>query len=122
MDGVICHFDARVTAGIMCCFFLLALKVKWSHSMLQYYFKKNSLQSTNPAYRTWSRLQKRYDLFLLMPLIMHASTNMLISATIDLFKITFYFALGYTMRRRGGKNTQKNCTKKIFTTKIITMV
>ena len=25
-------------------------------------------------------------------------------------------------KRRGGKNTQKNCTKKIFTTKIITMV
>ena len=24
--------------------------------------------------------------------------------------------------RRGGNNTQKNCTKKIFTTKIITMV
>ena len=24
--------------------------------------------------------------------------------------------------RRGGKKTQKNCTKKIFTTKIITMV
>ena len=24
--------------------------------------------------------------------------------------------------RRGGKNTQKNCTKKILTTKIITMV
>ena len=24
--------------------------------------------------------------------------------------------------RRGGKNTQKNCTKKICTTKIITMV
>ena len=24
--------------------------------------------------------------------------------------------------RRGGKNTQKNCTKEIFTTKIITMV
>ena len=24
--------------------------------------------------------------------------------------------------RRGGKNIQKNCTKKIFTTKIITMV
>ena len=24
--------------------------------------------------------------------------------------------------RRGGKNTQKNCTKKIFMTKIITMV
>ena len=24
--------------------------------------------------------------------------------------------------RRGGKNTQKNCTKKIFTTKIIKMV
>ena len=24
--------------------------------------------------------------------------------------------------RRGGKNTQKNCTKKLFTTKIITMV
>ena len=26
------------------------------------------------------------------------------------------------MLRRGGKNTQKNCTKKSFTTKIITMV
>ena len=26
------------------------------------------------------------------------------------------------MLKRGGKNTQKNCTKKIFTTKIITMV
>ena len=24
--------------------------------------------------------------------------------------------------RRGGKNTQKNCTEKIFTTQIITMV
>ena len=24
--------------------------------------------------------------------------------------------------RRGGKNTQKNCTKKVFTTQIITMV
>ena len=24
--------------------------------------------------------------------------------------------------RRGGKNTQENCTKKIFTTQIITMV
>ena len=24
--------------------------------------------------------------------------------------------------RRGGRNTQKNCTKKIFTTKIVTMV
>ena len=24
--------------------------------------------------------------------------------------------------KRGGKNTQKNCTKKIFTNKIITMV
>ena len=24
--------------------------------------------------------------------------------------------------RRGGKNTQKNCTKEIFTTQIITMV
>ena len=26
------------------------------------------------------------------------------------------------MARRGGKNTQKNCTKKIFTTQITTMV
>ena len=25
-------------------------------------------------------------------------------------------------KKRGGKNTQKNCTKKIFTTQIITMV
>ena len=24
--------------------------------------------------------------------------------------------------RRGGKNTQKNCTKKIFTTQIVTMM
>ena len=27
-----------------------------------------------------------------------------------------------TILRRGGKNTQKNCTKKIFTTQIIMMV
>ena len=27
-----------------------------------------------------------------------------------------------TILRRGGKNTQKNCTKKIFTTQIIVMV
>ena len=27
-----------------------------------------------------------------------------------------------TILRRGGKNTQKNCTKKIFKTQIITMV
>ena len=27
-----------------------------------------------------------------------------------------------TILRRGGKNTQKNCTKKIFMTQIITMV
>ena len=26
------------------------------------------------------------------------------------------------IKKRWGKNTQKNCTKKIFTTKIITMV
>ena len=26
------------------------------------------------------------------------------------------------IKGRGGKNTQKNCTKKIFTTQIITMV
>ena len=30
--------------------------------------------------------------------------------------------MGKTRDLRGGKNIQKNCTKKIFTTKIITMV
>ena len=30
--------------------------------------------------------------------------------------------IGVFLLRRGGKNTQKNCTNKIFTTKIITMV
>ena len=29
---------------------------------------------------------------------------------------------GMDLIRRGGKNTQKNCTKKIFTTQIITMM
>ena len=29
---------------------------------------------------------------------------------------------GMDLLRRGGRNTQKNCTKKIFTTKIIMMV
>ena len=29
---------------------------------------------------------------------------------------------GMDLIRRGGKNTQKNCTKKIFTTQIITVV
>ena len=31
-------------------------------------------------------------------------------------------AIMVNKRVRGGKNTQKNCTKKIFTTQIITMV
>ena len=30
--------------------------------------------------------------------------------------------LARSRSRRGGKNTQKNCTKKIFTTQILTMV
>ena len=60
--------------------------------------------------------------------------------TRDLFKKirdtkgTFHAKMGSIMDRngmdvteaedikRGGKNTQKNCTKKIFTTQIITMV
>ena len=58
--------------------------------------------------------------------------------TRDLFKKirdtkgTFHAKMGSTetvwtqqkqkILRRGGKNTQKNCTKKIFMTKIITMV
>ena len=59
--------------------------------------------------------------------------------TRDLFKIrdtkgTFHAKMGSIKDRngmdlrsaehikRGGKNTQKNCTKKIFKTKIITMV
>ena len=56
--------------------------------------------------------------------------------TRDLFKKitdtkgTFYAKIGsikdrkqkQKILRRGGKNTQKNCTKKSFTTKIITMV
>ena len=42
-------------------------------------------------------------------------------------KGTFHAKMGSIMDRNGmdltgGKNTQKNCTKKIFTTKIITMV
>ena len=54
--------------------------------------------------------------------------------TIDLFKNirdtngTFHAKMGsikdkmQKIFRRGGKNTQKNCTKKIFMTKIIMMV
>ena len=39
-------------------------------------------------------------------------------------KGTFHAKMGLIKdrNRRGGKNTQKNCTKKIFMTKIITMV
>ena len=48
--------------------------------------------------------------------------------TRDLFKKirdtkgTFHAKMGSIKDRRGGKNTQKNCTKKIFMTQIITMV
>ena len=51
--------------------------------------------------------------------------------TRDLFKKirdtkgTFHAKMGLMKQkilRRGGKNTQKNCTKKIFMTQIITMV
>ena len=47
--------------------------------------------------------------------------------TRDLFKKirdtkgTFHAKMGLILRR-GGKNTKKTCTKKIFTTKIITLV
>ena len=47
--------------------------------------------------------------------------------TRDLFKKirdtkgTFHAKMG-SIKHRGGKNTQKNCTKKIFMTQIITMV
>ena len=40
-------------------------------------------------------------------------------------KGTFHAKMGLIKQkilRRGGKNTQENCTEKIFTTKIITMV
>ena len=33
-----------------------------------------------------------------------------------------FFFLKQKILRRGGKNTQKNCTKKMLTTQIITMV
>ena len=59
--------------------------------------------------------------------------NNRIGKTRDLFKKirdtkgTFHAKMGSIkdrnkILRRGGKNTQKNCTKKIFTTNIITMV
>ena len=37
-------------------------------------------------------------------------------------KGTFHAKMGSIKDRRGGKNTQKNCTKEIFMTQIITMV
>ena len=36
--------------------------------------------------------------------------------------IEYGMITGYGTFLRGGRNTQKNCTKKIFMTKIITMV
>ena len=38
------------------------------------------------------------------------------------YRIHRIFMESYTALRRGSKNTQKNCTKKIFTTQIIMMV
>ena len=40
----------------------------------------------------------------------------------DLTEVDFKKRWSKKKKKRGGKNTQKNCTKKSFTTQIITMV
>ena len=60
---------------------------------------------------------------------MQVEENNRMGKTRDLFKIirdtkgTIHAKMGLIKhRRRGGKNTQKNCRKKILTTQIIMMV
>ena len=80
------------------------------------------------------RIARRYMKAFLSDQCKETEENNGMGKTRDLFKKirdikgTFHTKMGsikdrkQKILRRGDKNTQKNCTKKIFTTKIITMV
>ena len=88
----------------------------------------------------FQRIARRYKKAFLSDQCKEIEENNRMGKTRDLFKIirdtkgTFHAKMGsikdrngmdlkkQKILRRGGKNTQKNCTQKIFTTQIITMV
>ena len=122
-------------------------KAKWlSEEALQIAEKKREAKSKGEKERythlnaEFQRIAKRDKKTFLSDQCKEIEENNRMGKTIDLFKNirdtkgTFHAKMGtikdrngmdltkQKMLRRGGKNTQKNWTKKIFTTQIITMV
>ena len=122
-------------------------KAKWlSGEALQIAVKRREAKSKREKERykhlnaEFQRIERRDKKAFLSDQCKEIGENNRVGKTRDLFKKirdtkgTFYAKMGVIktemvwtkqkqkILRRGGKNTQKNCTKKIFTTQIITMV
>ena len=122
-------------------------KAKWlSEEALQIAVKRREAKSKGekegyiPLNAEFQRIARRDKKAFLGDQCKEIEENNRMGKTRDLFKKikdtkgTFYAKMGsiedrngrdlteQKILRRGGKNTQKNCTKKIFTTQIITMV
>ena len=122
-------------------------KAKWlSEEVLQIAVKRKEVKSKGEKERyshlksEFQRITRRDKKAFLSNQCKEIEENNRMTKTRDLFKKirdtkgTFHAKMGsikdrngrdlqkQTILRRGGKNTQKNCTKKIFTTHIITMV
>ena len=124
-----------------------AKKAKWlSEEALQIAVKRSEVKSRGEKERythlnsEFQRIAKKDKKAFLSNQCKEIEENSRMGKTRDLFKKirdtkgTFHAKMGsikdrngrdlqkQKILRRGGKNTQKNCTKKIFTTKIITIV
>ena len=122
-------------------------KAKWlSEEALQIAVKRREVKSKGEKERykhlnaEFQRISRRHKKAFLSNQCKEIEENNRMGKTRDLFKKirdtkgTFHAMMGLIKERNGmdlteaevlrrdGKNTQKNCTKKIFTTQIITMV
>ena len=112
-----------------------AKKAKWlSEEALHITVKKREVKSKGEKEKythlnaEFQRIAKRDKKAFLSDQHKEIEENNRMGKTRDLFKKTrdtkgtFHAKMGSIKDRRGGKNTQKNCTKKSFTIQIIMMV
>ena len=110
-------------------------KAKWlSEEALQIAVKRREAKSKGQKERyfhlnaEFQRIKRRDKKAFLSDQCKEIEENNRMGKTRDLFKKirdtkgTFHAKMGSIKGRRGDKNTQKNCTKKSFMTKIIMMV
>ena len=144
MDGGLCHLQET---GIKTVPKKNAKKAKWlSEEALQIAVKRREAKSKGEKERythlnaEFQRIARRDKKAFLSNQCKEIEENNRMGKTRDLFKKirdtkgTFHAKMGLIKDRngmdltetedikKGGKNTQKNCTKKIFTTQIIMMV